>query len=88
MFIKDLKSTLTDTYVKFNQKVKGPSTQNCTIFVSNKYPQYKKECIQILSKYEFTPENEIIGKDYKQAILEHFKDKGKQSGLAMKFVAY
>jgi len=38
MFMKDLKSTLTDTYVKFNQKLKGPSTQNCTIFVSNEYP--------------------------------------------------
>ena len=60
--------------------------EKCAVFVAKEYPEFKKQCLKILSEYEFDEENKIIGKEYIAAINGAF-DK-KQAGIAMKFVAF
>lgn len=73
------------------KKKKGPAEpakeiDSCTIFVAKEYPEFQKQCLNILKEFEFDDENVIVG-DYVNAIKGAFTDK-KQAGLAMKFVAF
>lgn len=60
--------------------------EKCTVFVAKEYPEFKKQCLTILSGFEFDEDNKIVGKEYIAAISAAF-DK-KQAGIAMKFAAF
>jgi hypothetical protein len=59
--------------------------ENCTIFVAKEYPEFQKECLNILRGFEFDENNKIVG-EYVKAIGAAF-DK-KKAGIAMKFVGF
>ena len=96
-FVKYLSDVKSDIRVKHiaaqkggNKKGKGKqpaekvNIENCTIFVSYAYPEYKMKVLSILNQMTFV-DDEIQG-DYIKAIGAEIK--GKENGLAMKFCAH
>jgi len=62
--------------------------ENCSIFVGNEFPVYKKQVLEILQTFEFVDNKCVADKKViQQAVAAVITDK-KQSGIAMKFVAF
>jgi hypothetical protein len=68
------------------EEEKAPVMDKCTVFVGLKYPEYKQQVLEILTKYEFDENNKLVG-NFKGEIQAAIKDK-KQAGLAMGFASF
>ena len=72
---------------KGKQPEETKEISKCYIFVAKEYPQFKKECLTILQKFEFNDDDEIQG-DYTTHIKETYPGDKKKVGLAMGFVKF
>ncbi len=92
-YLQEVKSEIRLTHSKAltgGKKVKKGAVEekkvieNCTIFTSFEYPQYKKKVLEILSSFEWV--DNVVQGDYITKIREEIK--GKESGPALKFCAF
>ena len=98
-YMQDMRVCITEGLEKAKSggKKKGKGKQpeetkeisKCYIFVAKEYPQFKKECLTILQKFEFNEDDEIEG-DYMAMIKEAYPgpENKKKVGLAMGFVKF
>ena len=64
------------------EEEKAPAMENCAVFVAIDYPEYKRQTIEVLQKFQFDAAGKIQG-NYVQAIQAAVKDKN-----AMKFASF